>query len=247
MNRIILGLLMVCLSFAAMGQGKIYLGGTAGINGIFILNQNNYGQSELDYDTKTGSVYGLQLGYYLNSKNAINVEILFSNQGQAYKDEISNETLNKDVDLSYLMIPLTFKHIFGLDPASKRTRFYINIGPYLSLLQSAGVSFQRNGADTDLIDFVTFNGGNPNASTLAAMGNPSDDKDLFSGTDFGLLGGLGMDYNLAMGLVIGLELRAGMGLSDMNAESWQLVNRDNVYEKSRNFFTGIKLGVGYLF
>ena len=113
---------------AAQAQQGIHFGFHGQMNSIWILNQNNYEYSEMDYEYKFGPNGGLTLGYNWEDNFGIQVEFNYAQMGQDYSDIMKDfgpteDTSKPDlqtkvltyryVDLNYLQVPILFKYMEG--------------------------------------------------------------------------------------------------------------------------------------
>jgi len=106
-------------------KGKeLVLGVSGGITNVWIVNQNFYGEPEIDYAPKMGYAGLFTLGYNITESLSIMTELQYSLQGQKYDGKQTGQiTINnfdydfrdvkRDIDLRYLNIPLFFKSSFG--------------------------------------------------------------------------------------------------------------------------------------
>lgn len=232
-------------------QVNIFLGPTAGYNARAIINQNNYGQRRLDY-TFTGDVtYGGSIGVDFNNQHIIQIEVLAMNLGQGYDQSFSDFSLQKQVDLSYIHIPLTYRFVTGRKDKdhNKGTNFHILAGAYYGILQDANMSHSIDNSEVSFYDFVTRGGGNPNLAVLNRrlpnQGNP-DYNQLFTDSDFGAIIGFGVQSFVTTHFKLSLDLRLGVSLQDINGDRWRFLNRDGDYNASRNLFGALTLSAFYI-
>ena len=66
-------------------------------NTIFIQNQNNYGQKEMDYDEHFGINPGIWLAKDICEKSQLVVESSYLKQGQEYFDNFNSHKLTKEL------------------------------------------------------------------------------------------------------------------------------------------------------
>lgn len=229
----------------------------AGINGGYvakaIINQNNYGQSEMDYVQGYSPVFGLTLGVDLGNKHLVRLEPQLLSIGQPYEDQIGSTMLNKDVQLDYIHIPLTYTLVVngGSKGENQGVNFFITAGFYAGILNDASMDLSINDQTASLFQFSTVGGGNPNTAALVALlpgdGNVADYKEMYNSTDFGGIFGFGVQGFITEKLKFSAEIRTGASLGDINAETWRLNNKDGLYEPSRNLYGGLLLGLSYYF
>jgi hypothetical protein len=233
-------------------QNKVHVGVAGGPTGIFILKQNNFGvlqedefsdpivrQSELAYLSYFGYTLEVNGAYYFKPNNfikparfALESAIIFSKQGQHYEDFMFERTavgqrkqVNRNVDLSYLQIPVLFKYYSG----SKTHKFYASTGPQIGFLLKANEEL--------FVDGVEKNYG-------------ITEKDKFRTFDWGLVVNLGYEYHINNNLYLNFGWHNYVGIIDLNGKfirdlGWFSKN-DTSYRKSRNFRTGLNIGVNYI-
>jgi len=145
--RTISTVLLLCFAvstLSAQKEKKFDIGLQAGYNNTWIINQNNYGLSELDYDSYWGLAYNLQLGYNFTNELGLFTEIGISNQGQKYDGNMDQyDVVEREINMSYLNIPVFFKFSYGESVA----RFKLLVGPQFSFLQKAEQTYILDGKE----------------------------------------------------------------------------------------------------
>jgi len=133
-------LVVVFVLIASYGYAQdLKFGAKAGLN-----LSNIVGDDVKDVDMKTGLYFGGFLNVPLNTRQSIQVELLYSRQGWKVEEESAEETLK----LSYLNIPLLFRQSLG---ASNKIHFYS--GPQLGFLLDAEADYEDEfGSDTEDVD-----------------------------------------------------------------------------------------------
>ncbi|MFK7775912.1 MAG: hypothetical protein AB8F94_27560 [Saprospiraceae bacterium] len=232
-------------------QAQVFVGGDAAYFLTTIVNQNNYGFSELDYEFTGKTAFGFSIGYAGFNKHHVQTGIKFLKLGQKYSSELDNLTHSRDVELNYIMIPLSYKMVFGdTELNSYATRAFFSIGGYVAILNRAETTWTLGREEASLVDFHSSQSRNGNILGIAQLANGSDledGKDQFESVDFGVTLSLGVRTFLTEGLALNLELLGGYGLGDMNAEEWRLNNSSGVYDASNNAFGGVQMGLHYYF
>ncbi|GAB4329755.1 MAG: hypothetical protein Kow00127_22070 [Bacteroidales bacterium] len=232
--------LLVCfVTIGVYGQkGKeLLIGGGGGFTSVWIMNQNFYGEPEVNYAPKAGYAGFVTLGYDFDGHAAIATEIQYSLQGQKYSDKQSIDGVKYDVDrnidLSYINIPLLFRYSFG----TGSTRFRVLLGPQYSMLQKAEQSYLRDGkklgtkaTDLDGNEFVT---------------DADDITDRFESTDFSILMDVGADIRLSDPLFLSAGFRGQYGFKDINAPAYRINDLDGEYSPSHNVWGGLYVGLIY--
>jgi hypothetical protein len=245
-------LTLICFAIFGMtfmdAQTSIYIGPQSMIHHRSILNQNNYGQRELEYVFDTRISYGAAVGIDFNNRHLIQLEANIMQLGQSYEGNFNSLNLEKEVTLNYLQLPLTYRFVTGSadKEARKGTHMTLSIGGYIALQQSADIVHSINNSSSTFYDFVTHQVDNRNIiglnNNLPNRGNPNYD-DLFTSQDIGALAGIGVQSFLNKFIKISLEARAGVSLKDINDTNWRFLNISGDYGASRNFFGGISLGL----
>ena len=152
--RTITTVLLLCFAVStltAQKANKFELGLQTGYNNTWIINQNNYGLPELDYESYWELGYNFQLGYNISNEMGIFAEIGMTKQGQKYTDDnfnhneagVSFNDVKRTIDISYLNIPIFFKYSYG----ETRARFRLLVGPQFCFLQKAEQSYTGDGKD----------------------------------------------------------------------------------------------------
>lgn len=182
--------------------GQLYISPVINIGAPAIINQNNFGFSEMAYNVKVGGHAGLLLGYDNYLKTSFRFGVLYSQVGQAYSDVLLGSPHKKNISLRYINIPLVYKYVFG---DTKRFDFlmvykYIFAGFQLGYLLDAQIDWERDGNEIEFWDFVSYQSINPNLDEIMEIGIPENDKEFFSPLDFSLVGGFGMQYFVSQNL-----------------------------------------------
>jgi hypothetical protein len=242
-SRTIITLMLICFTMAAVKAQKakkFELGVKAGYNNTWIINQNNYGLPELDYDTYWGLGYNLQLGYNFSSDMGIFTEIGMTNQGQKYMGNMLHyDDVKRTIDMKYLNVPIFFKYSYGESTA----RFRLLVGPQFCFLQSAEQTYIIDGEEsTNVLPPIEDQNGNefdPGAKDI---------KDRYNSMDVAFVLDLGADiFVMPEMLYISIGFRGYYGFTDINATDYQLPNlQDDKYDASHNAGGGFYLGFHYV-
>jgi hypothetical protein len=230
------------------GDRAFYIGLKADVQSSGIANQNNYGQNEMDYGINPGVGVGGVFTYQLNTKHALLAEVSYQTGGQDYDDRFKGRHFMKDVQYHLLSIPIAFRHMLsktvgysGVGAESKPI-WYILGGLQIDKIISPEIEWYLDGVETEFLDFV-LEGSNPNQAQIESMGAPASDEQLFTDWDCMFLGAGGFQLFLNSALHMTIELRGGIGITDINAKPWRLKNNDGVYAASRNSFLGLHIGM----
>jgi len=236
--KTLMTLLIICatITIASAQKDKHFeIGAQGGYGSVWIINQNNYGLPEMDYEYTWGGGYNFQVGYNFNESIGVFTEIGVLNQGQDYKDTWANQDIKRSVDLKYLNVPVFFKYTYG----ESRARFRLLVGPQFSFLQKAEQSYTIDGEEfhRDLIDKEgnTFDAG------------AKEIKDRYNSSDISFVLDLGADIFLMENvLYASVGARMFYGLTDINASAYHLENLDGNYEPSHNAGVTFMFGLHYI-
>ncbi|OQX77142.1 MAG: hypothetical protein B6D61_07650 [Bacteroidetes bacterium 4484_249] len=232
--------LFVLLSLNVNAQkGKELIFGVGGaLNSVWIMNQNFYGEPEVDYAPKMGYAVSFNLGYNFDENMSIMTELQYSLQGQKYDGKqnlVGGDTYNveRDINLRYFNIPLFFKYSFG----TSVTKFRFLAGPQFGFLLESTQEYLRDGkklgtfaVDLENNNFVT------DASTIT---------DRFESMDISLVLDVGADIHLSDQFFISAGARINYGLKDINAAAYRINDLDGEYKPSHNFWGGLYVGINY--
>ncbi|MEN8224799.1 MAG: porin family protein [Bacteroidota bacterium] len=235
---ITLALVSLTLTITAQKEKLFEVGLQGGFGSTWILNQNNYGLQEMDYDYHYGGGFNFQAGYNFDNSMGLFTEIGFLKQGQKYKDTWTGDAdVKRTINSKYLNIPIFFKYSAG----ETRARFRLLAGPQFCFLQKAEQTYTINGYDLEGMFELEDKEGNkfdPGAKDI---------KERFNSMDVSLVLDLGVDVFVVDNMLyLSVGARAYYGLTDINASAYQLENWDGNYESSHNAGGTIYFGVHYL-
>ncbi|MFI5172407.1 MAG: outer membrane beta-barrel protein [Chitinophagales bacterium] len=249
MRKITLTLVLaISASLGCMAQVGLHIGAHGQFNSVWILNQDNYQLSQMDYEYKLGGAGGVSFGYNWLPNYGAQIEFNYAIMGQNYSDIVRDFSLayNPDitnqlypvltyryVDLKYLQVPLLFKYMEGESKDAIKYHMYggLQFGFLMSAeqLYTADIHDDGNQVDIDasiapenyVPEFSQYNG--TDFQTLTANGTnlkapKVDGKDYFTGFDIGLLIDIGVDIYANDHLYFSPALRMHYGFLDMNSE-----------------------------
>jgi hypothetical protein len=225
-------------AYAQKGK-EIILGVGGAVTNTWIINQNFYGEPEIDYAPKFGYAASLNLGYHFTGNIAMITELQYSHQGQKYDGEQVWEGNNfkkveRDIKLYYLNIPVFFKYSFGKD----LTKFRFMVGPQFGILMNAEQEYLRDGEKKPTTAYDLNN--KPFITTETVI------KDRYENLDIGIAFDMGADITLSDLFYINAGLRFNYGFKDVNSAPYRLVNyKGEPYEPSNNLWGGIYIGINY--
>lgn len=238
-NKLLILSVFVLLAIAAMAQKghELVIGAGGSFSSVWIMNQNFYGEPELNYAPKAGYSGSFHLGYNLTENFSIMTELQYSIQGQKYEDKqvmegVKYEAL-RDITLTYLHIPLFFKYAFG----TSSTKFRFMFGPQFGKLLDATQTYTRDGktlgTEAVNLDGETFK---TDAKNI---------KDRFVDNDISLALDVGADIHLSDKFFISPGFRANYGFKDINAEAYRIKDLDGEYAPSHNVWAGLFISIHY--
>jgi len=188
----------------------VKIGAKVGLNLASITGDGDvYGE---DSDTKIGFNQGLFAEISLSDKFIFQPELLFSTQGNVYKQGSFDDLIKITIELDYLNIPLLIKYAVS-------DKFALEFGPQLGFLLSA---------NTD-VEGILFDN-----ETISVR---QDVKDSFKSIDLGLNFGISIDVSEKV--MIGA--RYNLGLSNISDEEDIGIEEDiNVKNSLFSMFVGYR-------
>jgi hypothetical protein len=211
----------------AQQVNSLWLSGSAGVNSNWILNQNAYGNQEIEYAPTFGFSGGLG-GYYFKSRKwGLNGSLLMTQIGQNYTGMQGGAEADRKVKLTYVNVPLLLmKKIPGLKYPS-----WISFGPEILFLLKADQQYQRDEGGSSL----------PNPEGMAQ----GDITDRFKPIDLAVNFSLNrmIEINYFRSIMFLLTFNSSFGLTDINSADWQIPNTKDEYGSSHNFYVGVKAGL----
>lgn len=232
----LLFLFAVFTSATAQNDKHFEIGLQGGYGSVWIINQNNYGLPEMDYEYTWGGGFNFQAGYNFTENIGLFTEVGILNQGQQYIDEgAAKSEIARTVDLKYLNVPVFFKYSYG----ESRARFRLLVGPQFCFLQKAEQTYTVNGND------FSHNLQDKEGNTFDA--GASDITDRYESMDIAFVLDLGADIFLVTDMLyLSAGARMFYGLTDINASAYHMENLDGNYEPSHNAGVSFMLGLHYI-
>lgn len=232
----------MCISISAIGQvtsvSSINVGVTSSFGLSFVTYENNYGNSLMSYDLTPSYGGGIVGNINWYASLGLQVELLYNVQGQYYSSTSGNDYLEKDLRLSYVLIPVLMRYTFNDYSNSLATPiFYGTMGLQLGLLQNAELLYYRNGTQE------TFEKAHASNPLLEFLPDYTTDEDLFHSFDIQFVLGAGVEFPLTSYMHLAVEARGNYGLKDINDRNWRFPDRRNNYTSSRNFVLGLRVGL----
>jgi len=243
-------ILLIGIQVSNAQKGKEVIFGLGGaFTSTWIVNQNFYGEPELDYAPKTGYAISLNLGYDFTEKIGVATELQYSMQGQKYSgkqkwtgSEVTPviydfNPVDRNIKLAYFNLPIFFKYRFG----TGNTRFRFMAGPQFGFLMDATQEFDR----------TSTNGVPTSTSVLDKNGvrfdvTDSNIKDRIENMDISIAVDVGADISLSDQFYVNAGLRLNYGFKDLNTDPYQIQKHDGTdYAPSNNLWGGVYFGINY--
>jgi hypothetical protein len=230
-------MLLLCLGlYGTPAKAQVYYAGPkAGYQTSWILKQNNYGLSELDYRITSGVYYGLSMGVDWTEHWGMQIEFQFAEQGQDYQGNIGLQLIlgindvfdvQRSIEMRYGQVPILARYRGGGD----RAAFLGLLGPQFGFRGRTEMQYSANG---DTLPFSVLPGGLYPDLLIA--------EDFFQSIDFGLAGGAGVEWLMGEYVYGRFMTRFYLGLTDINAEETRGAPE---YGASRNASLGAELSFG---
>jgi hypothetical protein len=228
-----LAAILIAATFKASSQPpkSTWLTANAGLNSIWILNQNVYGNPEMDYGTKFGIMGTIGLNYYMDTKYGVSTGVGVGNFGQSYHGEQRGSNASRNVMLNYIIVPLFAMKQLG----DLHNPFWLTFGPQLMILTSAKQKYSYDGDVNDLAYPANLKIGK------------FDVTKAYKPMDIMLNLGLTNLYFLQTGdnVRMMLSFNAALGLLDINSKEpqYRTVRTGQTYKGSHNFYLGAQIGL----
>lgn len=255
MKKIILSFVFISCITGLYAQTGFHAGVNLGICSPVIINQNNYGFSEMDYKIGITAYPGLALGYNFNTNNGVQLELNYAPLGQEYFDvirdfgptDLTGKAKKVDtyryVSLNYLQIPVMYRFQTTREKKEKIS-FHLMAGPSFGLLLSADQYYEADvNADGNIVELGYELAPESAVSAFAATAEVEAPEEYFQKMDIGFQLDAGVDIYLNENLYLTPALKLYYGFTDINSEP----TRDtNEYSASKNAFGAISVGIHYM-
>lgn len=202
---------------------------------------------------------GVNGGYNFTDNLGVSVGMLYSHQGQKYKDLVVSDdygsiSLNQDINLSYLKIPMRFN--FNTDPQASIS-FTGYAGFYLGFLTGYKQTLTGTGTDNySNFDMTLVRKGKTQTETDGSDSEQYDlDEKPFKSTNFGMTIGGGVQKKLADKLYLQFMINYQLGFGDIKNLQSKIIDEDgdtqNIYDnddpnrliKHKNSMVGLTIGI----
>lgn len=248
----------------AQAQVKLHLGVTSAVNTTFVLDKG------LLDDPRYNSTFsyewapiGLAAGVDLSPGFGLQLETIFSNQGQIFEviDIAKTVVGERRIDLQYVHVPLLFKFM-----SSKTTpaRMNFSLGPQLSLMTKGTetlqyeASIQEIPAGVEVPEGAVENGDGtylvPELPLTELLSTGAKiELERFKKSEVQLAASLGVDIDVAPNIYLSTLVRANYSLTDMRNDELiaQLKQGGNIaqdiFGRRANLLVGLQFGVHYMF
>lgn len=208
-----------------------------GANSAWILNQNMYGNPELNYNLKFG-LSGVVSYKYFISKYGYSVGLGLGNLGQKYSGSMAGADAKLRINLTYLELPVLGMYKLG----GNKQQTWISFGPQLMYLVSAQQDFQRNNGQlipepemlspgsTDVI----------NRYNIIDIMMAVEATHIFASKFTNI-----KPFRSDRKTMWALSVKSAIGLTDLNSPESRVSSSRNLYAGSHNFYLGVN--IGYMF
>lgn len=228
------------ISVSAQKAQHFEVGVQGGFGSHWIINQNNYGMQEMDYEYTWGGGFNFQAGYNFNENIGVFAEVGVLKQGQDYKDDSFMQQdieVKRTVDMQYLNVPVFFKYSAG----NTKAHFRLLVGPQFGFLQKAEQEY--------LVNDVNIEGEFELTNKEGKKFDPAakDLKERYNSMDISAVLDLGADIFVVDNILyLSTGARMFYGLTDINATEYQMENYDGNYEPSHHAGGTLYFGVHYI-
>jgi hypothetical protein len=217
MKALFLSAIIILLALSTQAQQKIITFGVEGGIGISSLNYDNKNLNDI-YDSRTGLAGGIALQYNFPKVLSLRSGAMLETKGDVTNITFTNVQGNitgsgeMKRTLGYLTVPLMLRATFG-----NKINLFVQGGPYWAALLSARVNLD---VVPDTFEYEP------------------DIKDLYESSEFGVSGGIGVSSVFNEMIVLSIEVRNNMGITDVGKNTYKAQTR------SLLFLAGVALTVG---
>ena len=256
MKTLIFSLCIIVSSFAAKAQAGYHFGITMGVYNTWIIDKTLSDDPNYDYPTFGNNKWrfspvGIEIGHNFSDNSGVQIEAIVAKQGQVFDIvDVNDEKVGtKEIDLTYIHLPLLFKAIGG----ENMVKFTFKLGPQ--------VSFLRKGTDIEIFKEVATLRNNRGACQseflfpvitlpgeyICASTNPDDAPFGFNTIDLGIAFDLGVEVEIVAGFYVSALVRFNYGFFDIRDDEY-IENIENIteYSPSNNAKGGFQFGVHYI-
>ncbi len=215
----------------AQQKGSLHLEPVIGFHTRWIINQDIYGNAEMDYATSYGLSTGFRVSYFPGKDFGVNAGFGYRKMGQNYEGDQRGATARREVSLGYIQIPVMA--MFALSGHEYPTWF--SVGPQFSFLTQASQYFYRNEGGLPL--------NNPDYLPTGSIRvyDWYRPVDIMIGIEFNKM------FRLAdlPKLTMNYTFETAYGILDINSKDYRIPNVRGIYEGSHNMYIGFRFGLLY--
>lgn len=142
MKKILLIIILICLSHYLYSQGWINASVKGGYGVSFLFNKNITNDRNVSPELSYGNLIGGKIAYNFNEYHELGVEVLVSEHNQNYMIQPDSLSFDKSILFSTLDIPLLYRH--------HSEGGYFEIGPQFSKITKASESISVNSSNNDI-------------------------------------------------------------------------------------------------
>ena len=213
----------------AQQRNSYWINGVAGLNSNWIMNQNAYGNQEMEYATAFGLAGGIGASFFYSNDWGMNTSLFLNQSGQNYSGYQGGAPAERKLKLTYLEIPLlVMRQIPYMNFPT-----WVSAGPGIMILLKAKQDYSRKEGGSVL----------PNPEGMVN----GDVTERFMPVD--------ITMNIAINRMVSLDyfrkmmflfsVNSSFGLFDISKPEWRIPNTHDVYGRSHNFYIGAKVGLMY--
>ena len=268
MKKILLALLTVAVTGSLVhAQKGVHFGFQGQMNSIWIINQNNYEYSQMDYEYKYGILGGATFGYNWDENFGWQVEFNYAQMGQDYSDIIKDFGPVQDpekpdlrekvltyryVDLTYLQVPVIFRYMEG--DSKSAVKYQMAGGLQFGYLLNATQQYTADLDDSDPdnqrpVEDAGFEA--PTSGVPDFKGEPNTaGTDFFTPFDIGAVVGVGADIYVNDNVYFTPQFRGYIGFFDINSKptrDLRPAQGEEISRKSHNAYVGFSLAINFMF
>lgn len=212
-----------------------YIGAGGNFNSSWIVDQNTYGEPKLNAIFTPGYEGNLNVGVDFSDYLGLKMELGYAFMGQKYNGTQYDSTVSRTIKLNYLLLPVMMKFRTG----GKVTKFYLMAGPELEILLSASQSYLREGVDAPSYS-PPLNRGTVDVSK-------KDVTDRYSPVSGCARLDLGIEITPSKHFMMDIGLSNFFSVTDLNRPSYRILQTNGRYWISHDFYSGLNVGLNYVF
>lgn len=203
-NIFLVGMLLIASTLSFAQQNRITFGVEGGIS-IANLTTDDGNYKDV-YESRTGYAAGLAFQYNFPKVLSLRTGIMYELKGTSFPFDSASIAANPSaaqdalMEIDYLTVPLLLRATFG-----DKINFYVNAGPYWALLLKRIMVLE--------------------AASSYASDQEIDLTDDTEKTEFGISAGVGAAAVFNERIVISLEARNNLGITDIEPGDYEVKTR----------------------